>query len=288
MPRKAITLSNAKLKRLRDQRYRRKASLRLKTIDDALSFANDIGFCFLWPIRGVELPSLWAAVAGERPVASEHNDPGHVTWGWKDQALDQRIWYYGKLLRGKATIVSLNILPHFYALSENFGDPEDYLQEYSEGRLSLEAKTMYEVVRDQGPIDSVALRREARMSSRESKSRFDKALTELQKGLKILPVGVAKAGAWDYAFKYELLDRWLPDVATSARSITRKVARVELLRCYMNNVFAATPASIQRLFAWRKDEFGIAIDELSESEEIVRGVKVGNVRGEHVALASIM
>ena len=57
----------------------------------ALKFVEKRGFVFLWPIKGVELPSLWTAVAGDRPVAEAHDDPGHVTWGWKDDALSRRI-----------------------------------------------------------------------------------------------------------------------------------------------------------------------------------------------------
>jgi len=68
----------------------------------------------------------------------------------------------------------------------------------------VEAKTIYEVIRDGGAMDTVRLRREARMAAESSKARFEKALTDLQKGLKILPVGVAEAGAWRYAFVYEL------------------------------------------------------------------------------------
>ena len=49
------------------------------------------------------MPSLWTAVAGDRPVADAHDDPGHITWGWKDRSLDKKIWYYGKILRRKAT-----------------------------------------------------------------------------------------------------------------------------------------------------------------------------------------
>ncbi|MBK9210977.1 MAG: hypothetical protein IPL71_22930 [Anaerolineales bacterium] len=43
-------------------------------------------FIYFWPIKGIDLPSLWTAVAGDRPVADKHDDPGHITWGWKDNA----------------------------------------------------------------------------------------------------------------------------------------------------------------------------------------------------------
>ena len=46
------------------------------------------------------------------------------------------------------------------------------------------------------------LRREARRRAESAKSRFDRALVELQVRLKVLPIGVAEAGAWNYAFIY--------------------------------------------------------------------------------------
>ncbi len=45
--------------------------------------------------------------------------PAMVTWGWKDDSLGKTIWYYGKILRRKATFISLEVAPYFYALSEN-------------------------------------------------------------------------------------------------------------------------------------------------------------------------
>ena len=285
---KPFTLSAATLKRLRDERYRRRPALRLKSPDDAERFVNERGFCFFWPIGGIEMPSLWAAVAGDRPVADEHDDPGHITWRWKDEALGQRRWYYGKLLRGRATLVSLEALPYFYALSENFGGPDDYLEEYRAGRLSAEAKTIYEVLRDGGAMDTVRLRREARMTAESSKARFEKALTELQKGLKILPVGVAEAGAWRYAFIYELVDRWLPDTPEAARRITRGAARAELARRYVESVVAAPPAAIGRLFGWRKDEAEAAMAKLIESGAFVRGVQVEGARVDYIAAAALL
>jgi hypothetical protein len=285
---RSIRITQAQLARARDERYRRKASLRLKSAQDAVRFVNDVGVCYFWPISGIEMPSLWAAVAGNRPVADEHDDPGHVTWGWKDQALDKRWWYYAKLLRGKATLVSLEVAPYFYALSENFGGPDDYLDEYRAGRLSIEAKTIYETLRDGGAMDTVRLRREARMSADSSKTRFEKALTDLQKGLKILPVGVAQAGAWRYAFIYELVDRWLPDLPTAARTLTRGVARAEIARRYIENVCATTPAMIGRVFGWRKDELDATIGKLVEAGEVVAGVQVKGERGETVVSAKMV
>ena len=113
----------------------------------ALTFVNQRGFVFFWPIKGIDLPSLWTAVAGARPVADQHDDPGHITWGWKDNALSKRIWYYGKILHRKATMISLKVAPYFYALSENYGSPEeDHLLAYEEGRMTLAAKNIYDAL----------------------------------------------------------------------------------------------------------------------------------------------
>ena len=57
--------------------------------------------------------------------------------------------------------------------------------------MTAEARSIYEAILENGPLDTVCLRREARMSAESAKSRFDRALVELQVGLKVLPVGVA-------------------------------------------------------------------------------------------------
>ena len=154
---------------------------RLATVDQAIKFVQERGFVFFWPTKGIEFPSLWTAVAGNRPVANEHDDPGHVTWGWKDQMLGKREWYYAKKLRKKATLISLEVAPYFYALTENYGDPEqDYLIQYEAGRLKQENKLVYEALLRNGPMDTVALRRKVGLTSKESKYRFERALLELQ------------------------------------------------------------------------------------------------------------
>jgi len=272
------TLTLDEIKRQREFNYRRTPERRVRTIEEARAFVEEVGFCHFWPIKGVEMPNLFHAIAGRvRPVPDEHDDPdGSKCWGWKDHALDKRWWYYGKLLRRRATLISLAELPYFYALSENYGDLDDYLQEYTDGLMTAEAKAVYEALLEHGSLDTVRLRREARMSAESAKSRFDRALVELQVGLKVLPIGVAEAGAWRYAFLYELLPRWFPDITEQARQISRAEARRVLVLRYLDNVVAADRKMIGKVFhvlRWTPAELDRTIAALLE-EDAVRQVQV--------------
>ena len=151
-------LSPERLEEYRAETFRLRQPL--ATREEAVEYVNRRGYVYFWPIKEVTLPSLWVAVAGDRPVADEHDDSGHTTWGWKDQLLGERVWYYAKILRKRATFIALDVLPAFFALSENYGEPEkDYLLQYDEGRLTFEAKTVYETLLTQGPLDTVSLRK---------------------------------------------------------------------------------------------------------------------------------
>jgi hypothetical protein len=244
------TISREWITAKRAHNYRRTPERRVKTVEEAQVFVAEVGYCHFWPIKKIEMPNLFHAIAGRvRPVPMEHGDPDlSRCWGWKDQSLDKRWWYYGKLLRRRATLVSLDLLPAFYASSENYGDLLDYLEEYHDGMLTAEAKQIYEALLEQGPLDTVRLRREARMSAESSKSRFERALVELQVGLKVLPIGVAEAGAWRYAFVYEILQRHFPDLPEKARPIKRSEARRTLVLRYLDNVVAADRNMITKVF----------------------------------------
>jgi tetratricopeptide (TPR) repeat protein len=228
---------------------------RVTSKEEAIAFAEARGFIFFWPIREALLPSLWVAVAGDRPVADEHDDPGHISWGWKDELLGQRRWYYAKVLRKKATMIALAAAPYFYALSDNYGSPaDDYLIAYEQGRLTQEAKALYEALLDEGPLDTLALRRAARLNSMESEGRFNKALTELQADFKVLPVAVTQAGAWHYAYAYDITPRHFPELPEAARFIGELDARQKLANLYLQAVGAAQGRDLSKLFGWSTAE----------------------------------
>jgi uncharacterized protein YcaQ len=202
-------------------------------------------------------------------VADKHDDPGHITWGWKDNALGKKKWYYAKILRHKATMISLAVAPYFYALSENYGSPEeDYLLAYEEGRLPQAAKQVYEALLQEGAMHTIDLRSKAKLTNARE-SEFNKALEILQADFKILPVGVAKAGAWKYAFIYEIVSRHFPELPEQARFIGEAEARRKLLELYFESVGAAQERDVHKLFGWQKDLTARAISALIERGKLV-------------------
>jgi hypothetical protein len=280
------TLDLRKLKTYRSRTFRLSPFSRVSSPKAALDFINTRGFVYFWPIKGIDLPSLWTAVAGNRLVADKHDDPGHVTWRWKDQALGKRKWYYAKVLRRKATMISLDVAPYFYALSENFGSPdEDYLLAYEAGKLTQAAKQVYEVLLREGPLHTIDLRSAAKLlNARESE--FNRALEILQADFKILPVGVAKAGAWKYAFIYEIVSRHYPDLPEKARFINEAEARRKLAELYFQSVGAAQERDMNKLFGWQKELTARTIASLVEKGKLVV-VEHSNEKGEWYALPEL-
>jgi hypothetical protein len=272
----------------RAQTFRTAAGRRIATKEEAVAFVNERGYVYFWPIKEVTLPSLWAAAAGDRPVPDEHDDPGHVTWGWKDEMLGARQWYYAKVLRKRATFISLDTLSHFYALSENYGEPDkDYLLQYQEGRLSWEAKTLYETILNEGALDTVSLRKLARMTNKASDSPFNRALETLQADFKILPVGIAQAGAWKYAFVYECVHRHYPGLLDQARAIRQAEARQHLVELYLRSVGAARLRDLNMLFGWTKGEVDATLVILTQKSTVRSAVTFSDQPGDWIVLTEL-
>ncbi|MGZ9235434.1 MAG: AlkZ-related protein [Anaerolineales bacterium] len=275
-----------KLTTHRARTFRLPPSPRVDSPKAALDYVNTRGFIYFWPIKGIDLPSLWTAVAGNRVVADKHDDPGHVTWRWKDDALGKKKWYYAKILRRKATMISLAIAPYFYALSENYGSPEeDYLLAYEEGRLTQAAKQLYEALLKEGALNTIDLRGAAKLTNAKE-SEFNKALEVLQADFKILPVGVSDAGAWKYSFIYEIVSRHYPELPEKARFISEGEARRKLVELFFESVGAAQERDVSKLFGWQKELITRTISVLVEKGKLV-GTEHPKEKGEWFAITEI-
>ena len=284
-----ININKDKLRKYRDKTFCFLPRHRLRNKQDATDFVNTRGAVFFWPIKGIDFPSLWGGVAGDRNVPNNHDDPAHVTWGWKDDLLGKKVWFYAKVLRQKSTIISLDLVPNFYALSPNYGDPEeDYMISYEEGVLSSEEKLVYEALLDNGMMDTLSLRKAANLSSTENSSRFNRALLLLQRDLRILPVGIAESGAWHYAFIFDAVHRHFPNLKDEAHNISEAEARQNILRSYFLSVGGATRSDIRKLFQWADVSIDETLKILINEGFILNGVRLANEPGDWFTIKELI
>jgi hypothetical protein len=184
-------------------------------------------------------------------------------------------------------MISLDIVPYFYALSENYGSPEeDYLLAYEEGRLTQAAKQVYESLLKEGALNTIDLRRAAKMTNAKE-SEFNKALEVLQSDFKILPIGVSDAGAWKYSFIYEIVPRHYPELQEKARFIREGEARSKLAELYFNSVGAAQERDASKLFGWKKELITRTISGLVEKRKLGRS-EHPKQKGEWLALPELL
>ncbi len=284
-----VTYTIEELEALRDVRYHRTPALRAHTEEQALAFVNEVGFCFLFGDKAVEIPTLWGAVVGSRrplPATNRDADIGR-TWAWKDSLPARGEILYGKLLRSKPTLVSLDLLPTFYALSPNYGDLEDYLLQYEDGRLSVEAKNVYEALLAEGALSTSRLRQVAGLSGGGVNARrFDRAIGELQEELKITKVGTSDANRWGYAYVYDLFVRRFPEVPEQARGISTDQAMATLLERYLLSVVAVEEAVARRLFRWDGWEWQRTLERLRAAGRLAADVRIAGAKGDCLALAT--
>jgi len=273
------------LQAARAEHYRQQPHLRVQTQDEALQFLNNAGLCLLFSARDIELPSLWGALCGgDRPVPRHHNDRElGLAWRWKDTLPAERAVLYGKHLRKKPVFISLELAPFFYALSPNYGDPhQDYLEDYRDGRLSVEAKQVYEVLLEKGALPTSRLRLDAGLGGSSNASRFDRALAELQMTFRIAKVAISDANRWSYCYVYDLLPRHLPEVVEKAREISGRLARETILVRYLQTVVAATPQQVSRLFGWEPRDVDRLADRLADEGRLRAGIRIEGLPGDHL------
>lgn len=274
----------------RAQTYFTAPGKRLTNFEQAVRFVNERSFAMFWPVKGIEMPSLWTAAAGDRPVPDVHDDPGHITWDWKDKSLGKKKWYYGRVIKRRNAFIGMDMLPFFYALSPNYGEPEqDYLIQYEQGHLRPEAKWIFEALLKEGPLDTLALKKAARLSSPESEGRFNRGIDDLQMEFKINPIGIAPVGAWRYAFIYECTHRHFPELFSRVieLGIDEKIARVEVTKKYLLSTGAAPILQAGKIFGWQPAEAQRTIQELLVKNDVIRASHP-SLDGEWVALPSLV
>lgn len=240
----------------RDRMWRREAELRVEDARAAEEFVNTVGFCAaLTDIRRPG-PSLYVAVCGRRDAQMPRNvqkDPEtSLAWTIKDQVMRQGRVYYGKLIKGRTTFISRELVPFFNCL---WGLP----RQKERTALSPDALAILKVLRREWEMATHDLRVESGVVDR---ARFSRALDELQRRLKVIPGDVT----YDPMFTYI----WSLAEARFAEELSQKVSREvalrEIARAYLKGAGMSIRGELARVTGLSAPDAGLGNWALVDEE----------------------
>ena len=258
------------LHRLRDRRFRRLPARRVRGERDALAFVREVGFCSTFYRFPEGVACLWEAVAGKanpRWPRHSHHDVGiGLTWELKDTLPARKRVYYGKLLKGRPLLVSLELFPMFYALVRGRQRARDYRLEYEAGRLSHTARRTMDAMLDEHPQYTRQLRASVFMLEPSKTREFERAMAELQQGLWL--VKSEERYEPTFSYRWDLLEAWLPDAVAAGRRLSRDTAVAGLIERYTRAVVFTTERQVAHLFGLGPDEVARAVKALARARAV--------------------
>lgn len=286
MPKQRI--SREKIEQLRDRIYRRNYILQVKTMDQALDFINEVGFCFAFSAKNSELPCLWHAACGERsPVMPKHthHDPYiSLVWRAKDELPAKQSVYYGKVIKKRPAFISLAYFPYFYAQFGSRQNTDAYLVDFMRGELSSPARKIMDALQENSPLITRDLKLASGMSRPDQRYIFDQAMAELQMKMYILKIAEFYE---PFTFLWELVPNRFPAEIAQAQKISPETARLKILKKYFHNVLIGTALQIQRLFGWSKPVVDGLLAQLLDQKFITDTNEIEGERGKWFGLPTL-
>ena len=270
-----LSYSWEEIEHWRDRVHRRIPSRAVNNKRQALSFINDVGFCFAFKSENSELPCLWHAACGTRaPVMPEHthHDPAiSFVWEMKNVLPAEGKIYYGKLLKKRPMMVSLAYLPFFYVLARRTGLRGEYEREFLKGRLTATARDIMDALNDSFPQTTKGLKLATGNHLKSSRVHFDRAIAELQETMFIVKVAELND---PFTFVWAPLRSTFPAEIRKARRIAPEKAREQILERYFRNQLVSSVPAIARLFRWERQVIFHTLGRLVRSGVITNGIKV--------------
>jgi hypothetical protein len=200
----------------RDRMWRREPELRVEDAIGAERFIESVGFCAAMTDARRSGPSLYIAVCGRRdahmPRSVQRDPESRLTWTIKDEVMRRGSVYYAKLTKARATFIASRLIPHFNAV---WGLPRRKESEL----LSVDARAVLKVLRREWEMATSDLRQESGISDR---TRFARALDELQRTMKVVPGEVVYQPRFTYI--------WTLAEGRFGHQLSMKTAREHALR----------------------------------------------------------
>ncbi|MBI3977834.1 MAG: hypothetical protein HY331_06585 [Chloroflexi bacterium] len=215
--------------------------------DDAAAFVAALGFCTWGPVPGLDFPNLAEAMGETAWSVLER------TWYWKDDLHLERRLYYARVIRGQPSFIAPEYLPDFVAALGGRGleTERDPARLYLAGRLSHEARLIYEHLADHPALPTRDLRRGTGLRSKDRATATERGLIELQRRFLICKVDLTGRTRGTYSYVWDLAERFWPEAFEEARSVTPAAARARLRSRLAAFGLAPNPELETRLFVWK-------------------------------------
>ncbi|HSE16844.1 MAG TPA: hypothetical protein VLB46_07305 [Pyrinomonadaceae bacterium] len=231
----------------RDRMWRRDPENRVEDVYAAERFIEEVGFCEALTDSRRPGPSLYVAVCGRRDAHMPRNvqkDPeSRLAWTIKDDVMRRGKCFYGKLLRGRSTFIALRLLPFFNAL---WG----VSRKLEKNTLSADAQAILRIMRREWEMASRDLREESGIAER---ARFNKAMAELQRALKIIPTEVLYEPTFTYIWS-------IPEARFADQlqeNVEREAALKEIARSYLVGAGMTLRGELARVTGLKSPEAGL-------------------------------
>ena len=240
-------MTEQELQQLRREKWRLDGK-RIRTLEEARAFLEEVGFCTMYPQR----PALLVPTFIGAFVGSEDRLPG-----WQHAFADPRAAEATELMvrllrerdayeanlfgENNSLLVAASVFPYFYALVGE-RNPKQAPRAGSRSHYSALACDAFELIQRDGPISKQKLQEV--LGGSVSLAALDGALGELWSKLRITRVDYkqSEGSVWD------LLYRWAPDPVKEGVSLSVVEALTALLSKYLDCVVAVEPAELETFF----------------------------------------
>ena len=220
----------------------------VRTLDDARSFIESVGFCLMLPLPSpILVPTFIGAWSGsdERLPTQKQafTDPRtKEATELMVRTLRDRSAYEANLFdENNAFLLSAAVFPYFYALVGE-RNPRQAPKPGPRSPYSQLACDAYQIIHRKGPISKLKLLED--LGKGISVPALDRSLAELWSKLRITRVDYheREGASWD------VLQRWAPDAVSEGVNSSVNSALSALLSKYLDCVVAADQAELESFF----------------------------------------
>ncbi len=276
----ALTQRGPDLDRGRTELHRRSPRVAVNTKRRALNFIDRVGFCLVFRAEEDELSSLWQAVYGSRaddiPRAQFEKRASAFLWEMKQALPAEGSVYYGKLLVHRPTMISLEFLPYFYALSGRTGDRDEHVRAALRGELSSMGRRIMDVFRRRSRLSTRQIRQMLQKGGPVGSGSFALAMNELQSKMYIAKGDEDRR---PYSITWVPVRILFAAQVRKARHISSEQARRVILEQHFRNQGVCTLPGIRKVFRWSRQEVYQALGDLLRRGIISSEGRVDGVSG---------